>query len=673
MSHCPTTPGTPVEVSRFPLPPPFLAPSLPSAPAPPVPPPPWSCPVLVCLTLPLYPQSRIRKRLPPRSPPHSPLSSLLYFRDRLLWDSVGVGAGGAATGGTRSRGARSRSAGAGGAGTGGASSEGAGAGGAGTGGASSGGAGVGGPGTRGARTKGAGAGDPDPVGTPYGDTNSGGASSEATGAGGTTSAESTPPPHRHDTHYQAACQHAHEEQERLERERQELRQLDLQEQQRQRQQQQQQRQPPPQPHARPSSSVTDLHYALLGTSLRRSPPPVSVLPSPPPSSLPVSPTPISDYYHDVRPVVSRVLATGVTDPRFSLSSVSVLTAAVADFAASSYLDYSIRAEPAPPTRPLSVWGEFALGCDVLEDRHSELEYLAAASPTLCAMLLSPEGDPDALDIATPRTYREAVSGPWASQWKAAMDSELASWRSTCTYVDAVPPPRANVVDGMWLFKVKRPPGSPPVFKVRYEARGFSQRERVDFFQTFAPTPKMTTLRVLLHVAAQRDYKLHSLDFSTAFLQGRLHEEIWLRHPLGFTGTFPTGTQWSLRRPVYVLRQLPREWHDTLRSTLRGLGFRPSSVDLSLFVRASYTPFFILVYVDDLVFSTPDKAALAGVKSELQKRHTCTDLGELQRYLGLHITRDRAARTITLISHTWCSKSFSGSGFTSLPHNPLLLL
>ncbi|CAI7927569.1 unnamed protein product [Closterium sp. NIES-54] len=129
--------------------------------------------------------------------------------------------------------------------------------------------------------------------------------------------------------------------------------------------------------------------------------------------------------------------------------------------------------------------------------------------------------------------------------------------------------------------------------------------------------------------------------------GRLHEEIWLRRPPGFTDTFPPGTQWSLRRPVYGLRQPPREWHDTLRSTLRDLGFRPSSVDPSLFVRTGSTPFFILAYVDDLVFATADRAALGEVKSELQKRHKCTDLGELQRYLGLQITRDRAARTITL--------------------------
>ncbi|CAI7868166.1 unnamed protein product, partial [Closterium sp. NIES-53] len=172
---------------------------------------------------------------------------------------------------------------------------------------------------------------------------------------------------------------------------------------------------------------------------------------------------------------------------------------------------------------------------------------------------------------------------------------------------------------------------------------------VDYFQTFSPTPKMTTLRVLLHVAAQRDYELHSLDFNTAFLQGSLHEEIWLCRPPGFTGSFPPGTQWSLRRPVYGLRQAPREWHDTWRTTHAALGFSPSTADPSLFLRTDtlLPPFYILVYVDSLVFATADTAGLAHVKSELQKRHTCTDLGELRSYLGLQITRERARRTITL--------------------------
>ncbi|CAI7900778.1 unnamed protein product [Closterium sp. NIES-53] len=125
-------------------------------------------------------------------------------------------------------------------------------------------------------------------------------------------------------------------------------------------------------------------------------------------------------------------------------------------------------------------------------------------------------------------------GPYSSQWQAAMDAEMASWKSTGTY-------------------------------------------GVDYFQTFSPTPKMTNFRVLLHVTAQRDYGLHSLDFSTAFLQGSMHEEIWLRQPPGFIGTFPAGTQWSLQWPVYGLRQAPCEWHDTVRMTLAALG--PSALRL----------------------------------------------------------------------------------------------
>ncbi|CAI7893270.1 unnamed protein product [Closterium sp. NIES-54] len=281
------------------------------------------------------------------------------------------------------------------------------------------------------------------------------------------------------------------------------------------------------------------------------------------------------------------------------------------------------------------------------------------------MLLAPEGDLDAPDIPTPRSYAEVIAGEYSSQWQTAMDADMASWKSTGTYVDDVPPPGANIVSGMWIFRVKRPPGSPPVFKARCMARGFSQREGVDFFQTFSPTPKMTTLRVLLHVAAQRDYELHSLDFSTAFLEGSLHEEIWLRRPPGFTGSFPLGTQWSLQPPVYGLRQAPREWHDTLRTTLAALGFAPSTADPSLFLRTdtSLPPFYVLVYVDDLVFATADTEALALVKSELQKRHTCTDLGELHSYLGLQITRDRARRTITLTQSHMVQQVLQRFGFT----------
>ncbi|CAI7837003.1 unnamed protein product [Closterium sp. NIES-53] len=368
--------------------------------------------------------------------------------------------------------------------------------------------------------------------------------------------------------------------------------------------------------------------AVPGThqmTLRPSTAPLRVpLLSPLSSSLPILADPASDSLRATSPTVARLLSTFVTDPSFESTAASALVAELVGFAASSRLDYatSLVAESESVCPPF-VGGECALSTDVLEDRQEEFQCFATALPHLVSTLIAPEGDPDAPDIPTPRSYAEAIKGPYSSQWQSAMDAEMASWKSTGTYVDDVPPFWANIVSGMWIFRVKRPPGSPPVFKARYVARGFSQRQGVDYFQTFSPTLKMTTLWVLLHVAAQRDYELHSLDFSTAFLQGSLHEEIWLRRPSGFTGSFPLGTQWSLRRPVYGLRQAPREWHDTLGTTLAALGFAPTTADPSLFLRTdtSLSPFYILVYVDDLVFATAETAGLAHVKSELQKRHT----------------------------------------------------
>ncbi|CAI7886184.1 unnamed protein product, partial [Closterium sp. NIES-53] len=349
------------------------------------------------------------------------------------------------------------------------------------------------------------------------------------------------------------------------------------------------------------------------------------------SSRPEVPDPESDRACAASPTISRLLATVVTDPSLESAAASALVAELLDFAVACRLDYatSLVAEYASASPP-SVGGECALGTDVLEDRQEDFECLAAAVPRFGSMLLAPEGDPDAPDIPTPRSYAEAITGPYSSQWQAAMDAEMTSWKSTGTYVDEVPQPGANIVDGMWIFRVKRPPGSPPTFKARYVARGFSQRQGVDYFQTFSPTPKMTTLRVLIHVIAQRDYELHSLDFSTAILQGSQHEEIWLRRPPGFTESFPAGTQWILRQPNYSLRQVPREWHDTLRTTLAALGFAPATTDPSLILRTdtSQPHFYVLVYVDDLVFATAATEALTLVKSELQKRLTCTDLGPI---------------------------------------------
>ncbi|CAI7888719.1 unnamed protein product [Closterium sp. NIES-53] len=325
-------------------------------------------------------------------------------------------------------------------------------------------------------------------------------------------------------------------------------------------------------------------------ALRPSSVPLRVpLPHPPASYFPPVPEPESDLPRAASPTVSRLLASVIIDPFFESTGACALVAELVDFAANCRLDYAtaLIAESefaAPP----SVGGECALSTDVLEDRQEDFECLAAAVPRFASMLLASEGDPDAPDIPTPALLRR---GDYGSLLLLVADSLRC---------------RDGILEG------------------------------VDYFQTFSPTPKMTTLRVLLHVAAQRDYELHYLDFST---------------------------QWSLWWPVYSLRQAPREWHDTMRTTLAALGFTPSTADPSLFLHTdtSLPPFYVIVCVDDLVFATADTEALTLVKSELQKRHTCTDVGELRSSLGLQITRDREGCTIILTQSHMVHQSVEPSG------------
>ncbi|CAI7876189.1 unnamed protein product [Closterium sp. NIES-53] len=153
-------------------------------------------------------------------------------------------------------------------------------------------------------------------------------------------------------------------------------------------------------------------------TLRPSSIPLQVpLSSPPASSLADGLDHVSDLVRAASPTVTRLLASVVTDPSFESTAASALVAELVDFAAACRLDYaaSLIAESACDCRP-SVGGECALGTDVLEDRHEDFECLAAAVAHLVAMLLAPEGDPDGPDIPTPRSYAEAIRGPYSSKW-----------------------------------------------------------------------------------------------------------------------------------------------------------------------------------------------------------------------------------------------------------------
>ncbi|CAI7875829.1 unnamed protein product [Closterium sp. NIES-53] len=164
------------------------------------------------------------------------------------------------------------------------------------------------------------------------------------------------------------------------------------------------------PEPRRSRDHTDGPFHLV---IRSPVPPPSVLPQPPELSLTVLHDPLCDYLCASRPVVSHGLSALVTHPTAPLSSVSALVTTVAGFASSHHLDYAAHLVSGHARSP-SSGGAPVFPLEVLKDRQFELGFLAAAVPHLCAMLLAPEGDPDALDIPIPCNHAEAVSGPWAS-------------------------------------------------------------------------------------------------------------------------------------------------------------------------------------------------------------------------------------------------------------------
>lgn len=250
----------------------------------------------------------------------------------------------------------------------------------------------------------------------------------------------------------------------------------------------------------------------------------------------------------------------------------------------------------------------------------------------------------------PRSWRSAMASPQASDWRAAADDEMASLIKAQVF-HYVPrsslPPQSKVVSCKWVFKVKRhADGSIERYKARLCARGFDQVAGVDYEETFAPVAKFQSIRVILALAAHHDLELHQMDVKTAFLYGKLEEDVYLDQPEGYD-TKP-GMVWKLDKALYGLNQAPRAWYQELHSTLTSFGFTRTYSDYSVYVRGQGSSYIVVgVYVDDLTIAARQLSVMDEFKAQMSKRYEMKDLGELHFILGLQVKRDRSARTLHL--------------------------
>ncbi|CAM8925879.1 unnamed protein product [Rhodiola kirilowii] len=238
----------------------------------------------------------------------------------------------------------------------------------------------------------------------------------------------------------------------------------------------------------------------------------------------------------------------------------------------------------------------------------------------------------------PVTYKEAVK---YAHWRAAMQNELDALEKNGTWEPSLLPPEKKAIGCKWVFRIKyHSNGTIERYKARLVVLGNKQVEGIDFTETFAPVAKMSTVRVLLSVAAVKGWELHQMDVHNAFLHGDLNEEVYMRPPQGYSA-IPSGYVCKLRKSLYGLRQAPRNWFSKLAAALRTFGFVQSLADYSLFsiTQRDNKVLHVLVYVDDLIISGNDAIFISTFKTYLSSCFHMKDLGVLKYFLGLEIARN----------------------------------
>jgi hypothetical protein len=161
--------------------------------------------------------------------------------------------------------------------------------------------------------------------------------------------------------------------------------------------------------------------------------------------------------------------------------------------------------------------------------------------------------------------------------------------------------RKDVVSSKWLYKIKHVvDGSIEKYKARFVARGFSQKEGIDYEEMFAHAARYTSIRTNIALAAKMKWKLHQMDMKTNFLNGVIEEEVCIEQPQGFEVEDRKTRVWKLKKALYGLKKSPRVWHGRLDSFLMILGFTKSKFDSNLcFKVMNDEPVILLLYVDDL--------------------------------------------------------------------------
>jgi transposase InsO family protein len=251
------------------------------------------------------------------------------------------------------------------------------------------------------------------------------------------------------------------------------------------------------------------------------------------------------------------------------------------------------------------------------------------------------------DNNLPQTYSQAMSSTERHSWQQAVEKEISSLRDNGTfeYVPKAAAQGARILHSRWVFTKKLEADGSIRFKARLVARGDRQRAGIDYEEVYSPVVNPIVLRSMFAVAAVHNYDLDQMDAVTAFLNAPLQEDLYLHVPDGFQRRGDHVLK--LKKSLYGLRQAPRYWNKTLHEWLLKQGLQQSKVDQCLYFIPNQL--WLVFWVDDFLIMAANRKTKEAFKAAISKQFKMRDLGPINQFLGMKITRDRVQRTLTLSS------------------------
>ena len=199
------------------------------------------------------------------------------------------------------------------------------------------------------------------------------------------------------------------------------------------------------------------------------------------------------------------------------------------------------------------------------------------------------------------------------------------------------PKEKIVLSSKWIKKTKHlADGSIKKYKARFVARGFSQKEGIDYEETFSLVARYTLIRAILALAAVKKWKVHEMDVKTTFLNGVIEEEVYVEHPQGFETHDSQSHVCRLKKALYGLKKASRAWYNRIEIFLMSLGFAKIKADSNMYFKVvDGEPMILLLYVDEL-FLIGDKNLITESKRKIATKFEMKYLGMMHYVLGLEL-------------------------------------